>query len=116
MSFKSIIKKVWDVVQAVEQPAAEILKQIPTLSGPATLIDGIFDRLQATIQQVEVSPVVGGELKSGIVIKDFENGLGVAQSILALQGMELQYDKFQLQQAIDHQVAAYNAMAKVKAP
>jgi hypothetical protein len=91
------------------------LEQIPGIGAEVGLIDGIFQRLTGTIQQVEsASPVSGGVLKSDIVNADFVAGLSTTQAILALSGKTLNYDKVALQDAINSQVAAYNAMAKLK--
>ena len=116
MSFLSILKTIGTTVLGIEKTAAPILELIPGISGPVQVIDGIFQRVQQAIQTVEqTSPVAGGQLKSGIVIQDFQAGLSLAQSILALEGKQVTYDASALQDAINSQVAAYNAMAKLKA-
>ena len=116
MSFLSILKTIGTTVLGIEKSAAPILELIPGISGPVQVIDGIFQRVQQAIQTVEqTSPVAGGQLKSGIVIQDFQAGLSLAQSILALEGKQVTYDASALQDAINSQVAAYNAMAKLKA-
>ena len=62
------------------------------------------------------NPVSGqGQLKSDMVTNDFASGLELTQQILALEGKQLTYDAAQLQIAINSQVAAYNAMAALKA-
>ena len=118
MSFISILKKIGSVVLGAEHVIAPIAESLlPTLSGPIAAIDDIFQRLQATITTVEVSTPTDGQgtVKSAAVVADFESGLSFTQSILALEGKKLIWDDVQLQAAITAQVAAYNAMAALKA-
>ena len=118
MSFVSILKKIGSIAISVEHVVAPIAETLlPAFGTTIAAIDGIFQRLQATIATVEVSnPAAGqGVVKAQAVVADFEAGLSFTQDILALEGKKLVWDDTQLQAAISAQVAAYNAMAALKA-
>ena len=118
MNFLGIIKKIGTILVGVEHVAAPVISAaFPALAGPISLIDPIFQKLQNTIITVENNnPLSGqGQLKQDAVINDFTSGLDLTQQVLALQGKKLEYDENLLKDAITNQVAAYNAMAKLKA-
>jgi hypothetical protein len=118
MSFVGILKKVGTILVGVEHIAAPIVGvAFPALAGPIGLIDNVFQKLQNTIITVENNnPVTGqGQLKADAVVNDFNAGLDLTQQVLALKGEMLTYDSAALQESITSQVAAYNAMAKLKA-
>lgn len=117
MSFVNILQKIFTVVAGVEHIAAPIAETLlPGFAPIITTIDGIFQKLQGTIATVEANnPVTGqGAVKSQAVIADFEAGLAFTQYAFSLEGKKLTYDLAALQEAINAQVAAYNAMSKVK--
>lgn len=78
------------------------------------LIIGLAGRITASVTSVEqtITDAKAGALKSQTVIADFQNALGLAQEIT---GKTFTYDAAALQAAIDGQVAAFNAMATLKA-
>lgn len=110
MSFLSILK----TVERVAVPIAEVA--IPQAAPVIATIDSIFTRLQGSIATAEVQPpFVTAPAKSASVTADFEAALQLLAAGLNLTGHTITYDKAALQDAINHQVAAFNAMAKVKA-
>ncbi len=115
MSFISILKKIGSVAVGVEHVAAStgLLALVP--GGAA--IDAIFQIIPTSAAQVEaLNPVdKQGAVKEQVVIRDFELGLTATREILEANGKTLTYDQAALKEAIAGQVAAYNAMAKVKA-
>lgn len=118
MSFISILKTIGSVFLGIEHVAAPIAEALIPAAAPVIAeIDSIFSRLQSAITTVEAQSPVGtaGAVKSDVVTQDFNASLGVAQSVLAMAGKQLSYDTAALQTAINAQVAAYNAMAAVKA-
>lgn len=118
MSFVSILKSIGTVLFGIEHVAAPIAEALLPAAAPVIAeVDSIFARLQTAITTVEAQSPVGtsGTVKSDVVTQDFNASLGVAQSVLAMAGKQLSYDTAALQTAINAQVAAYNAMAAVKA-
>ena len=112
MSFISILK----TVLGIEHTIAPFLSVIPGVGSIVVGVDAIVQRVQAAIGTVEASnPGDGqGSLKAPAVIADFNAGLDLTQQVLALKGEKLAYDPAKLQDAIDKQVAAYNAFAALK--
>lgn len=118
MSFISIFKKIGTTLLGIEHVAAPVLSLVVPGAAPIiTELDGIFQRLQTGIVTVEANnPVDGqGSVKADAVTADFNAGLDLTQSVLAMEGKKLTYDAAALQTAIASQVAALNAMAVVKA-
>ena len=118
MSFISILKQIGGIVIGAEHIVAPVAEAIlPSLSGPIAALDGIFQRLQASIATAEVNnPASGqGSAKAPAVVADFERGLELTQTVLAIEKKKLVYDGAQLAAAITAQVAAFNAMAALKA-
>ena len=117
MSFISIIKKIGNAVAGVERVASPIISAVVPGAAPIlAMLDPIFLKLQTAITTVEVNqPGMAGPDKAGAVAADFEAGLEVAQGIAEAMGQTVTYDKAELQNAINLQVAAFNSMAKVKA-
>lgn len=118
MSFISILKKIGSVVIGAEHIVAPVVETlVPSLSGPIAAVDGIFQRVQATITTLEANnPSDGqGAIKSAAVVADFQSGLDLTQQILSVEHKKLSYDGAALQAAINAQVAAYNAFATLKA-
>jgi hypothetical protein len=118
MSFISILKKIGSVTIGAEHIVAPVIEAaVPAISGPVAALDGIFQRLQATIATVEANNPTDGQggIKAQAVTADFQSGLDLTQQILALKGEKLTYDASALQSAIDAQTAAFNAFAKLKA-
>jgi crotonobetainyl-CoA:carnitine CoA-transferase CaiB-like acyl-CoA transferase len=113
MGFTSILKKVGSVLLGIEHVAEPIVESLFPASTP---LFGVFDRLSQAITTVEASITTpgSGPQKSAAVVADFNAGLQLTQSILALEGKALYYDPAALQTAIDAQVAAFNAFAAVK--
>lgn len=113
MSFLSVLKKIGTVAIGVERIAAPVLN---TFYPPFVPIDNMFLHLQAAIATVEQSHPTGeGGLKAAAVKADFIAGLQVTQDVLAMNKQQLVYDEAALAASIDAQVAAFNAMAKLKA-
>ncbi len=115
-SFLNIIRGILPVLGRIEHTVAPIAETIFPAEAPfIAVFDGWVQRAQTAIAGAEASaPSGAGPAKSTTVIADFEAGLQMTQSILALTGQEVIYDKAALQAAIDAQVAAYSAFAKVK--
>jgi len=115
MSFISILKKVGSVALGVEKvvSATGLGSAIPGFA----LIDSVLQRIPNAIIRGEIgNPADGqGGIKSEVVTADFNEGLDFTQQILALKGEKLSYDAALLQESINSQVAALNAMAKLKA-
>lgn len=115
MSFISILK----TIAGVEHSIAPVLSLIPGVGNIVVAVDPIVQRIQSAIGTVEAnSPEVpGGQggLKAPLVVADFEAGLELTRQVLAQKGEKLSYDTAALQDAIDKQVDAYNAFAKLKA-
>lgn len=117
MSFVSILKTIGSAILGVEHIAAPIAEiALPQFAPIIAKVDGIFGRLQNAITTIETQrPTDHGQVKADAVKADFEAGLAVALDALNLAGKKVAYDDAALQRAIDSQVAAYNAMAAVKA-
>lgn len=101
----------------IERVAAPILAvAIPGSAPLIARLDAIVQKLQSSILTVEAETPIdsAGKLKSEIVIADFRAGLALTQSVLALKNQILEYDPVALQEAINAQVAAYNAVAKLR--
>lgn len=118
MSFLSIFKKIGSIALKVEHVASPIISTM--LPGAAPIImelDTIFQHLQSAVITVESNNPLDaqGAVKSASVVSDFNSGLELTQSILAMKGEMLSYDATALQTAISAQVTALNAMAAVKA-
>ena len=116
-SFLSILTSIGKTVLGIEQVAAPIAETIFPAAAPIiSALDKIFQNLQGAVVTAEVNnPTGNGQVKSDAVIADFQAGLALTQSVLALEHKELQYDAAALQTAISAQVGAFNAMAAVKA-
>jgi hypothetical protein len=114
MSFASILKKIFTSEHIVAVAAEELS---PTYAPVIAVADDLFLRLQTAITIAEANnPVAGnGQIKEQAVINDFTTALGLTETALALQGKMVTYDEIALKNAISSQVAAYNAMATVKA-
>lgn len=117
-SFTSILKRIGEVALGIERVTAPIAEiALPQFAPIIARVDATFQRLQNAVATVEANnPLDGqGNLKAQAVTTDFEAGLAFTQYVLALEGKQLVYDPSALQLAINTQVAAYNAMAQVKA-
>lgn len=117
MSFFGGLKKVGKVLLGIEHVAAPIVSVLLPASAPIFgMIDSWVSRLHSAVVTVEANlPMDGqGKLKSDAVIADFEAGLDVTNGFLANKGKMLDYDKDELQNAINSFVAGYNSLAKVK--
>jgi hypothetical protein len=82
-------------------------------------LGAIWGRAATAITNIEAAHAAAGREKTGseklnFVITDFEESLAVTREILKLQGKELVYDAGRLKEAIDAQVAAFNATARLK--
>lgn len=116
MSFLGALKSIGHAIAGIEPTAVTILKLFPVTAPAAGLIDGLFHTIQGAVVTAEAqSPVGGGQIKSQAVIADFQAGLQVTQSVLALEHKTLTYDADKLQAVINAQVAALNAFAELKA-
>ena len=118
MSFWSALKKVGTIALGIERVAGPIAAALyPPVAPAIGMLDTWVQRVTNTIVTVEQnSPIDGqGQVKSLAVIADFEAGLDFTNSILAARHKRLDYDKQELQNAINGFVAGYNALAKVKA-
>lgn len=113
MSFISIIK----TIVGVEHAITPILSVIPGVGSIATGIDAIAQRLIGGIATAEANNPADGQggIKAAAVVSDFQAGLELTQSVLAIEHKKLEYDAAMLQTAINAQVAAFNAMAALKA-
>ena len=117
MSFISILKKIGEVAIGAEHFVAPIIETAyPALSGPVAALDGIFQRLQATVSTIEANnPADGqGKAKAPAAVADFNAGLEFAQQVLALEGKKLTYDPAKLDAAIAATVASFNSYADLK--
>lgn len=116
-NFFSILKKIGSAALGVEKVAAPIAEAVfPQFAPAVSMLDGWVNRVQGAVVSVEANPVMtDGTVKSNAVIADFETGLDLTNSVLAMRGKQLSYDKAALQDAINSFVAGYNALAKVKA-
>lgn len=118
MTFIGILQNIGKVVAGVDQVAGPILTvAFPAAAGPLAALDAIFQRLLAGIVTVEVkAPADGnGPEKNLAVVADFDAGLALTQSVLAMEHKHLTYDPHLLAESIAAQVAAFNAMAALKA-
>ena len=118
MSFISILKTIGKTILGVEHLAAPIAEvAFPQFAGAIAEVDSLTSRLQSAIVTVEANSPVGtaGTLKSDVVTQDFNAAIGLAQSIAGFAGKQISYDASALQTAINSQVAAYNALAALKA-
>jgi len=117
MNFVSVLKKIGRVAVGVEKIALPLAATLLPQYAPAlNKIDGWVNRFTAMVVAAEDSiPQDGsGALKSSAVIADFETGLDFTNSILATRGKMLEYDKAELQGAINDFASGYNRLAKVK--
>lgn len=104
------------VAAGVVHTATPLLRLVPGAGQYVPEIDTILQRLMAAIATVEVaSPTAEGVLKAHVVTDDFQAGIQLTNAVLATRGEVLSYDQAALKKAIDGQVAAYNAMAALKA-
>ncbi len=115
MSFISILKKVGQTALGVEKVVAAtgLGAGIPGF----LLLDSLLQRIPSAIIRGEIGNPVDkqGAIKAEVVVADFNEGLDFTQQILGLKGEKLAYDAALLQESINAQVAALNAMAKLKA-
>ena len=118
MSFKSIIKAIFDGVVKAEPTLESLTKIIFPQTVPlfAAVVDPIFAKVQADIVTVEAAKPIGtpGNIASDAVIASFETGLDIAQGIAAAEGKVVVYDKLALQTGINAGVTFFNQMAIVK--
>lgn len=115
MSFMGIIHGIEEILPVAGKIVGGLIGlRSPILGG---LITGVSGELQAAIVNAEatVTTAKSGQMKSDLVIADFQSGLALTQEILSYEGKVLVYDGAALQDAINAQVAAYNAVAKLKA-
>lgn len=80
----------------------------------------IWKRVASSIVNIEAAHAAAGKTGTGadklaFVTTDFEESISVTQEILRSQGKSFTYDTGALKEAIDAQVMAYNAFARVKA-
>lgn len=118
MSFKTIFGDVLTTILGLQRIVAPIVSILVPGSGPAfAALDPLFRNLIQSITDAEAqSPESGtGPAKAQMVQDSFDDNLAFAQSIAATSGIVIVYDKDQLRIARDSQVAAFNAMALVKA-
>ncbi len=114
MSFISILKKIGTVALGIEHVASA--SGLGSLIPGFAMIDPIFQSIANGVVRIEANnPLTPGADKASAVTQDFAAGLDTFQQILAARKEKLTYDAVALQAAIDAQVAAFNAMAKVKA-
>lgn len=117
-NFLSILKTIGKDALAVEHiavPVAEVL--FPPAAPILSKLDNLAQGLQASIIKIEqAGPVYADStVKAGAAVTDFEAGLAVTQSVLAMEGKKVTYDEPLLQAAIAAQVDAYNKFALLKA-
>jgi hypothetical protein len=118
VSFLSVLKKIGTVALGIEHVAVPIVALAdPALAPFLTKLDGWLSRTQTAVQQAEVTftDAKAGGLKQDAVIKDFENGLAMAQDALAVTGKTIQYDSAMYQKVIADFVTAYSDAAAFKA-
>jgi len=118
VSFLSILKNVGTVALGIEHIAAPIISAtVPGAGIILSRVDSIVSLVQSGIQRQEITnpATASGPDKALAVANDFEAGLAITNEVMATQGKTMVYDKVALKTAIDAQVAAYNAMAAVKA-
>lgn len=118
MSFLSVFTKIGKVLITAEHVAAPIAEGVlPAYAPLIASIDSLFGKTQAAIITAEQNNPVdaNGRIKLDAVTNDFNAALAELQSILAVTGKQLTYDGNALNDAVNKQVAAYNAFAAVKA-
>lgn len=115
------VKRMASFLNILKSTLGFVTKEAPVISTGLSMINpaagAIFNAVLTGVNKAETiftQPKAGAQ-KSDMVISEFENGLQVAADIFAARGEQLTYDKAALQQLIDAQVAALNALAKVKA-
>lgn len=114
-NFLSVLKKIGIVSLGIEKVAAPIVSSLFPVSIPIfAAIDSFVPKTQAAIISAEGTAGATGAEKSAAVVTDFESGLELVQSVLALEGNKLTYDTAALQAAINSQVTAFNSFAAVK--
>lgn len=116
-SFVTILKRVATVLVGFERVAPIAEGLFPVYAPEIAMLDGIFGWLQTIIMTQEQNNPASqqGPAKSAGAQQSFADSIAVIQDVLAGQGKLMTYDGGALQKAIDAQVAAYNAMASVKA-
>ena len=118
MSFISILKKIGSVALGIEHVAAPIAEAVlPAYAGIIAGLDGLVLKTQASILTTEANNPSDGQggLKAPAVQADVKSYIETLRAGLALAGKGLEYDDADLQDAINAQVAAYNAFGKLKA-
>jgi hypothetical protein len=115
MSFLGDLKTIGRVALGIA--GSPIVGSIVTAANPA--VGAIWNRTVLAITTIEAAHAQAGKDKTGTeklayVMTDFSQGLAVAQEVLRAQGMELVYDGRALEDAINSQVAAFNAAKKLR--
>ena len=107
MSFLSILKNIWGGIQKAEPVIGTVLGTLNPAAG------AIFNTVTTAISGAEqfFSAPQSGPQKSTFVTQNFESGLAIAQQIFALRGQNLTYNSTALQNFINAQVAAMNALS-----
>ena len=117
-SFLGILKKIGAFALGIEHVAAPIVSAVfPQYAGIFTRLDGMFQRLIGAVVTAEQNNPADkqGPAKAEAVKADFEAGLEATNAILAQWGKKVTYDAGALTDAVTAQVAAFNAMARLKA-
>jgi hypothetical protein len=107
------VKTFLSIFQSV---AGFVGKLLPIAGTAISIMEPQFAPLVSVIQNAIVTaeannPVgTAGQAKSQSVIADFNAALAVTQQVAAIKGEKVVYDQAKLQDAINNQVSAYNAM------
>jgi len=115
MSFLSGLKQVGKVAFGIAtNPASGAI-----ISAFNPSIGSIWGRVASSIVSIEEAHSQAGKEKSGaeklaLAINDFNESLAITREILKSHGKDLVYDNRALEDAINAQVAAFNAAKKLK--
>jgi hypothetical protein len=111
MSFLSVLKGIGDVVRATAPLVSPLIGAFnPGAASIFTTIVGGITKAEDAFKD----PGMGVQ-KFALVVEEFETSLQLTNDVLGLKGEMLEYDAAALKEMVDSQVAALNAMAKLKA-
>lgn len=119
MSFWSGFKRVLGVIAQVEHTVVPVINPLLPLPFqiPLGAIDTLLSHIPTNIAAIEANNPGDkqGAAKSQAVIAELEAGLAMLQEAAAIKNKRFEYDKAEVQLAINDFVSAYNRFPKIRA-
>ena len=106
-----------DLGKDLEIVGKDVLAVEPLLQPVVSMFSPAAGAMMQTVQKSVIlaeqtyTDAKAGQLKSAMVVQDFQNALAMAS---AFSGKQITYDAAKLQAAIDSQTASFNAFAELK--